>query len=242
MPTKSFTAFYSAPSNAGDDAPLPQSCSATGIIIAFVGVHFHRPEPRRAWPARTHLGNGIDDLFQSFAVVDVCSRQDNSERRSMPIYSDVALASELATVGWTRPDRLVSAPFLLASGAATDDESTEMRSQSMRRAASSLSSTAACSSCQTPASCQSRKRRQQVMPEPQFISCGSISQGKPVRSTNRMPVSAARSPTLRGRPPFGLGGDFGSSGSTTLQNSSVTISLAIMLRNLPKKASYVSGS
>ncbi len=36
-------------------------------------------------------------------------------------------------------------------------------------------------SCQIPASCQSRNRRQQVMPEPQPSSCGGISQGIPLR-------------------------------------------------------------
>jgi hypothetical protein len=55
-------------------------------------------------------------------------------------------------------------------------------------------------SCQMPASCQSRNRRQQVMPEPQPSSCGSISQGMPLRSTKRIPVKQARS-GQRGLPP-----------------------------------------
>jgi hypothetical protein len=37
-----------------------------------------------------------------------------------------------------------------------------------------------CSSCQTPASFQSRSRRQQVMPHPNPSSCGSHCQGLPV--------------------------------------------------------------
>jgi hypothetical protein len=40
-----------------------------------------------------------------------------------------------------------------------------------------------------------------------------LSQGIPLRSTNRMPISAARSAT-GGRPPFGLGAAGGSSGAT----------------------------
>jgi hypothetical protein len=43
----------------------------------------------------------------------------------------------------------------------------------------------------------------------------------PVRSTKRMPFSAARSST-RGRPPRGCGGTGGSSGATTAQSSSDT--------------------
>jgi hypothetical protein len=39
----------------------------------------------------------------------------------------------------------------------------------------------------TPASWQSRSRRQQVMPDPHPISCGSISQAMPLRSTKTMP-------------------------------------------------------
>jgi hypothetical protein len=54
-----------------------------------------------------------------------------------------------------------------------------------------------------PASCQSRNRRQQVMPEPQPSSCDSISHGMPLRSAKRIPVKQARS-GKRGLPPFGL--------------------------------------
>ena len=65
-----------------------------------------------------------------------------------------------------------------------------------------------------------------VMPEPQSISCGSIAQGMPVLSTNRMPVRTARS-SMRGLPPLGLDGSSGSSGSTTSHSSSVTSFLAM---------------
>ena len=68
---------------------------------------------------------------------------------------------------------------------------------------------------------------------PQPISWGSISQGMPVFSTNRMPVSAARSGT-RGLPPLGLGGSSGSSGSATPHSSSVTGGLA-MVRIVPDR-------
>lgn len=51
------------------------------------------------------------------------------------------------------------------------------------------------------ASCQSLRRRQHVIPEPQPSSRGNICQGMPLRSTNRMPVRQARSDT-RGLPPM----------------------------------------
>jgi hypothetical protein len=57
--------------------------------------------------------------------------------------------------------------------------------------------------CQIPASCQSRNRRQQVMPEPHPSSCGSIPQGMPLRNTNTMPARHVRS-AKRGLPPVGF--------------------------------------
>src|SRR5262245_1777275 len=71
----------------------------------------------------------------------------------------------------------------------------------------------------TPARCQSRRRRQHVIPDPHPISCGSICQGMPLRRTNRMPVRHARSET-RGRPPFGRRGGVGKNGSTRSHNRS----------------------
>jgi hypothetical protein len=68
--------------------------------------------------------------------------------------------------------------------------------------------------------------RQQLIPEPQPISFGSISQGMPLFSTKMMPVRAARS-SMRGLPPSGLGSSGGNSGSTISQSSSLTNSLAI---------------
>jgi hypothetical protein len=91
----------------------------------------------------------------------------------------------------------------------------------MRSAPPKRSSSTRWSRFQTPASCHSLRRRQQVIPDPQPISLGSISQGMPVLSTNTMPASVARLST-RGRPPLGLGGSFGKSGSITAHSSSVT--------------------
>jgi hypothetical protein len=65
------------------------------------------------------------------------------------------------------------------------------------------------------------------MPLPQPISWGNISQGMPVCSTNNIPDSAARLPTLRGLPPLGLGGSWGSNGSITAHSSSLTRGFAI---------------
>jgi hypothetical protein len=78
----------------------------------------------------------------------------------------------------------------------------------------------------TPAACQSRKRRQQVMPDPHPSSLGKYSQGQPVRSTNKIPISVCRLET-RGRPPFGLARSDGSNGSIRSHSSSASSGLAI---------------
>ena len=57
---------------------------------------------------------------------------------------------------------------------------------------------------------KARSLRQQVMPEPRPISCGSVSQGMPLFSTERIPVGPAGP---GGRPPSGLGFSGGRGGS-----------------------------
>ncbi len=83
------------------------------------------------------------------------------------------------------------------------------RSQSIWSCSRSRRSIAKCSRCHTPAACQSRRRRQYVMPLPKPSSCGRSSHGIPVCSTYRMPLSAARSSTVRRRPPLRRGSELG---------------------------------
>ena len=71
-----------------------------------------------------------------------------------------------------------------------------------------------------------------VIPDPQPISCGSISQGMPLFSTKMMPVSAARFGSGR-RPPFGFGRSGGNSGSISIHNPSGTRGLAMPPRTPP---------
>ena len=104
--------------------------------------------------------------------------------------------------------------------AATDAESMAARDQSSSPARCRRSSRIRCNSSHTPAFCQSRRRRQHVIPEQPKTSRGSISQGMPERSTNTIPRSASRS-EHRGRPPFGFGGSSGNSGATAAHISSL---------------------
>ncbi|SFG79991.1 hypothetical protein SAMN05192565_111142 [Methylobacterium gossipiicola] len=110
--------------------------------------------------------------------------------------------------------------------------STPIHSQSISPAACRRSNRTGCRRAHTPAACQSRRRHQQLMPLPQPISAGNISHGRPKRSTNKMPVSAARL-SIGGRPPFGRGRGGGRSGAISLQRSSASRGRAMLNQRKP---------
>ena len=165
--------------------------------------------------------------------MDVRTRQLQSEGDALRIGEDVALRARLTPIGRVRARRC--APFF----AAIEALSREARLKLIPFWRPSRSSSACCRRSHIPAFCQSRKRRQQVMPEPQPISRGSSSHGVPERSTNRIPVSAARS-EVRGRPPFGLARSGGSSGAISAHRSSGRSGLAISTQRA--KPGFVRGS
>ncbi len=128
-----------------------------------------------------------------------------AERCACRVDHNMALRARFAAIRRVRASG--SAPFL----AATVQDLSEARLQSGLPASAKRSSRVRCERAHTPTVCQSRSRRQHVMPE-QPISAGSISQGMPLRRTKMMPASAARSSTI-GRPPLGLASSGGRSGS-----------------------------
>jgi hypothetical protein len=99
----------------------------------------------------------------------------------------MTLAAEFSSVG------RIGTRLLPPKTARMELPSMTARDQSICPQRASQSSKTKWISCQMPACCQSRSRRQQLIPEPQPISCGSISQGIPLRSTKRIPVRQARS-------------------------------------------------
>ncbi len=213
------TGLDPAPGDAGLDAAAGQRLTTAAVVVGLVGVGLRGTLARRS-PARADRRDGIHDRLQHSAVMDVRPRQLQSERDALRIGDDVALRARLAPVGRVRARR--RAPLL----AAIEALSREARLKSMPFWRPSRSSSSYCRRSHTPAFCQSRKRRQQVLPEPQPISRGSNSHGVPERSTNRIPVSAARS-EIRGRPPFGLARSGGSSGAISAHRPSGRSGLAI---------------
>jgi hypothetical protein len=77
--------------------------------------------------------------------------------------------------------------------ARTDALSMTARDQSILWARCRRRNSSRCSLRHTPARCHWQRRFQQVIPQPQPISWGKSSQGMPVLSTKRIPVSALRS-------------------------------------------------
>ena len=221
VPSQPLARFDAAPSDARGYASLPKRLATAREIVAFVGMQLLRALARSSARLTDRL-DGVHGLLQELLrVVDVGRRVDHRQRDAFPLNHNVALRALFAFV------RRIRAGLSAPPGAATLEESKEAFSQSICSASPKRSKSFRCSCSHTPASCHSFKRRQQVMPEPQPISWGSISQGMPLFSTNRMPVRVARS-SMRGLPPLGLAGSSGSSGSITSHSSSVTSYLAIL--------------
>jgi hypothetical protein len=173
-----------------------------------------------AWPtwssARTdNRWDGIDQRNQVRRVMGVGGRKADGERDALAVNDEVVLRSQLAAIRGVTARRF--APLL----ARTLKLSTLARDMSIVASSPSQLSNFVCSCSQTPAFCQSRSRRQQVVPLPQPSAAGSSRHGHPVRRTKTIPARAARS-GMRGRPPLGFGSSSGSSGSMASQRSSET--------------------
>ena len=112
-------------------------------------------------------------------------------------------------------------PVLFPRASRGPTRSTTVQRWSSRPRRRSSARRVSCKRRQTPARSHSTKRRQHVLPEPHPISRGNICHGNLPRSTNRMPVSAARSETL-GRPPRRRARrrGFGSNGSRRAHSAS----------------------
>ena len=219
MPAQALAGVNALSSNSRDDVPVTQGLTMTGRVICLISMQLVRTLARSAtslWKGRYSIHHHQEHL----RVMDICTRVSYRQGDTTSVYHKMALRTRFASI------RRIWAGLLSPPGAGTLAESIDARDQSSCSASESRFSKAWCSRSHTPASCQSLSRRQQLMPLPQPISWGNISQGMPVFSTKRMPVRAARS-GMRGRPPLGLAGSFGSNGSMISQSSSGTSCLDI---------------
>ena len=204
MPPEPFGGLNAGTRNARRDVAAAQAAAVGTGGIAFVSMELHGTAPRPP-SAAPHGWHGIDQRQQLVHVGTVGRRETYGERMAGPVNEEVVFAACFGAIRRVRP-RL--GPLLVAR---TLEESAEARLQSIRPCLPSASKSTWCSCAQTPAACQSRSRRQHVMPQTPKTSRGSASHWIPVFSTKMMPRRHARS-SAGGRPPLGRGGCGGSNG------------------------------
>jgi hypothetical protein len=213
--------FGAPPGELGPNASPVQHVAVRLGVIGAVALD-ERGFPRGAAPSTAHGWNRVDQGQELGNVVAVGGRQRRDERNPVRVGENMMLRPGFAAIGRVRSS------FFPPRSARSEELSTTARARSSSPRRWSSASRTACSRFQTPARCHRTKRRQQVLPEPQPISRGNMFQGRPLRSTNRMPVKTARSD--RGfRPAYRRfrGRRFGSSGSISAHRSSSIANVAM---------------
>ena len=204
VPAEPVFALAALASDARFDAAAMQVLPAPREIVSLVRMQLVRATARSAAPP-SHPRYCIHKRLEDDRVVPVGAGDTEHQRDAFAVGDEVALAAELAAVGGIRPR--MRAP----RGLGTLAPSKLTRLKSRRPALRNSASKSMCTRCHTPAACHSRSLRQQVMPLPKPSSCGRSSQGMPVRSTKRMPLSACSS-SSRGLPALPERSTRGSSG------------------------------
>ena len=169
----------------------------------------------------TNAGHRVKQRLYLGHVMTVRLGQNDRQRDTLGIRENVVFAARTRAIGWVR------STFFPAPWARMEELSTMAQEKSSLSAPLNWLSSTWCSRSHTRALCHALRRRQQVMPDPQPSSLGSISQGMPERETNRMPFNTLRLhngslPVCRLRRRF-----FGKSGSICDYSPSSTITCAI---------------
>ena len=170
---------------AGD--PASRECVAMRLrVIPAIALH-EAGLPQGPTGAAAQGRNAVDERQQLGHVVPVRRREARDDRNPVRVGKNMMFRPGLTAIGRVRSS------FFPPRSARREALSTTARARSSRpRRRNSVSKTR-WSRDQTPARCHRTSRRQHVLPEPQPISFGSIFQGMPLRSTNRIPVNTARS-------------------------------------------------
>src|SRR5215471_12223534 len=185
------------------------------VVVAAVSEHLPRPLPGPP-AAPAHRRDRVDQRDELGDVVAVATGQRDRQRDTTAVGDHVMLGACPGAVDRAGPG--FGPPF----NARTCELSAADLDQSIIPAAFSLASSSSCNCCHTPAWCQSRSRRQQVIPDPYPSSCGKNSHAMPVYSTNKIPHSALRS-SRRLRPGYRYRRcTCGNNGSISAHNSSLT--------------------
>jgi hypothetical protein len=188
-----------------DPAVLAQS---TAVGRAPAGQHRENATPTQLTPVRLRIvgpvsldpigspagsshfardrGDRVDQRQQLRDVIAIGSRDLDRQGNATGIGDQMMLGTRFGSIRGIRPG------LRPPKTARTESESTTAREKSIWSAPRKWLSKTRWTWFQTPAFCQSRRRRQQVMPLPQPISWGKSSHGMPVFSTKIMPVNTAR--------------------------------------------------
>src|SRR5689334_5587633 len=183
MPAQFLIALYSFTCYAALDAPVSKKRPAPRYVIRLVSMPLVRTLTR---PTSLVLRppdrlNAVHHLFKDPRVMGVGTSQFYTEGYSFGFDHNMAFRARFALICGVRPNsRSLWVPFFTPL-ARTVSLSKLALDQSILSASPKRLRSARCRLRHTPAFCQSRNLRQQVTPLPQPISCGSISQGKPLR-------------------------------------------------------------
>ena len=185
----------------------------------------------RSLTRTTHLAcnwrNRLNQRQKLSYIVAVGSSDFYRERDTVGISDNVMFRPQFPSI------RCIRARFRPPKTARTEAESTTAREKSILSFSRRWLSKMWCILSHIPAFCQSCRRRQQVMPDPQPISFGRYCQGIPVLSTKMIPVRALRSST-GGLPPLGRGGCLGRIVLMSFHNWSFTSGLAMFWSSMTK--------
>lgn len=131
--------------------------------------------------------NRIHQRQQLSYVVPVRRREPRNNRNPVRVGENMMFRPGLAAIGRVRSS------FFPPRRARSEALSTTTRARSSWPRRRNSASNTRWRRFHTPARCHRTNRRQHVEPAPQPICGGSMFQGMPLRSTNRIPVSTARS-------------------------------------------------
>lgn len=176
------------------DTAAFEMSTAARVVVSLVCVQLTGPAARSTWLA-THRWQGVNQLIEDHRIVTIGSCDAKDQRDALAVRDEMALAAKLSSVPG------IGARVRAPRGLATLAPSMLTRLKSSLPAPRNSCKSSRCRSCHTCAACQSRRRRQQVIPLPNPNCWGSSSQGMPVRSTKTMPLRACSSLSLC-RPPL----------------------------------------
>ena len=170
----------------GLDTPLTQLLSMRLRIVSPITIQTFGAF---TWstPFTCDVRNRLDQRQQLGHIMSMSPRQTFRQRDALAISQHMMLRAFFAAIGG------IGAGLRPPKTARTEPESTEAREKSIWLVRRNCCSNTRWILSHTPAFCQSRNRRQQVIPLPHPISWGRYSQPMPVFKTNKIPVKTARS-------------------------------------------------